>query len=193
MTNANDYKVDRTGWPTGPWDAEPDRLEWRTKAGLPGLIKRSPMSGSWCGYVAVPPGHPLHSRDYDDVNIAVHGGLTYGGPCRGAICHVPEPGEADNVWWLGFDCGHHLDISPGIPGMAKTFADLSEVQYRDVAYVTAEVEQLAEQVVRARRTRGASDMTLLRRVGYGGRKGRSAARRLRANGLTGWLWPDPLS
>jgi hypothetical protein len=24
--------MDRSGWPKGPWDDEPDRHEWRTKA-----------------------------------------------------------------------------------------------------------------------------------------------------------------
>ena len=37
------------------------------------------------------------------------------------------------------------------------------------------------------RTRGASDSTLAKRVGYGGRKGQSAWRRLRAKGFVGTL------
>ena len=29
------------------------------------------------GYVAIPPGHPLNGKGYDDIDISVHGGLTY--------------------------------------------------------------------------------------------------------------------
>src|SRR6266496_32796 len=96
-----EYKIDRTGWPAGPWDNEPDRLEWRDKAtGFPCLIVRNRMGGL-CGYVGVPTKHPFHGKNYDSVNISVHGGLTYSGACAGHICHIPKPGETDDVWWLG--------------------------------------------------------------------------------------------
>lgn len=35
--------------------------------------------------------------------LAVHGGLTYSDRCHDDICHVPAPGEPDDVWWFGFD------------------------------------------------------------------------------------------
>lgn len=60
-TEKTETFIDRTGWPSGPWDDEPDRVEWRDEAtGLPCLALRNDMFGSWCGYVAVPPGHPVH-------------------------------------------------------------------------------------------------------------------------------------
>ena len=30
-----------------------------------------------CGYVRVPPNHPLHGKSYDTPNVEVHGGLTF--------------------------------------------------------------------------------------------------------------------
>jgi hypothetical protein len=34
--------VDRTGWPPGPWDDEPDRIEWIDEAtGQPCLMRRN--------------------------------------------------------------------------------------------------------------------------------------------------------
>src|SRR5437868_461399 len=96
--------------PPGPWDNEPDRLEWR-HAGLPCLMNRN-RSGVWCGYVAVPPGHPFHGASYDDertYDLPSHGGLTFSSTCSGEICHVPQPGEPDDVWWFGFDCNHGYD------------------------------------------------------------------------------------
>jgi hypothetical protein len=100
----------KAAWGDGPWQTEPDRLEWR-HAGLPCLATRGP-GGHWCGYVAVPPGHPCHGKPYDDVDVDVHGGLTYAKRCEGHICHVPKPGEPDEVWWLGFDTCHAGDYAP---------------------------------------------------------------------------------
>jgi hypothetical protein len=134
-------EVDRSGWPAGPWDDEPDRVEFE-HAGLPCLLNRG-GGGAWCGYAAVPPGHPLHGQDYEVPDISVHGGLTYAGECHGAICHVPKPGEPDDVWWFGFDCAHAFDLTPSkLPYAPPIFDEV----YRDVAYVRRETERLAEQL-----------------------------------------------
>lgn len=66
---ADDYEVreslfpdeEKRAWGDGPWVNEPDRVEWRYK-GLPCLLKRGPL-GNWCGYVGVPPEHPLHGQN----------------------------------------------------------------------------------------------------------------------------------
>lgn len=130
---------DKSTWGDGPWQTEPDRVQWN-HAGFACLIVRNGW-GVWCGYVGVPEEHPYYKVNYNDVpNLLVHGGLTYSDVCRGHICHIPEPGFPDKVWWLGFDCGHWNDYAPGIaPGVRHG-------EYRDLAYVTHEVEQLAEQL-----------------------------------------------
>lgn len=168
-----EVKVDRTGWDPGPWDSEPDKLNWRTRAGLPGMIVRN-RQGALCGYVAVTKGHPCFERSYSSTYeagpdgepdfarplpnpvdaLSVHGGITYGDKCQHAICHVPEPGEPDDVWWLGFDCNHAGDYAPAdarwrkeaMPGKAHLFACGSHETYRDLAYVREEVESLAAQL-----------------------------------------------
>jgi hypothetical protein len=98
----------------------------------------------------VPPGHPAHGKGYDEIDVEVHGGLTYAEACSGAICHVPAPGETDEVHWLGFDCGHAWDVTPSL---LRYGADLSALlgatlraTYKNVAYVTGEVERLAQQL-----------------------------------------------
>lgn len=129
-------------WGEGPWQEEPDRLEFE-HAGLPCLLKRATF-GSWCGYAAVPPGHPLHGKRYQDVDdISVHGGLTYGDACQGSICHAPKPGESADVWWFGFDCNHAFDLAPGMPATARWGI------YKDIGYARRETERLAEQLARA--------------------------------------------
>lgn len=131
----------------GPWLDEPDRVEWRSE-GLPCLIVRNNL-GALCGYVGVPEGHPWYGRHYDDVDADVHGGLTFSDPCSGHICHVPLEGEPTEVYWFGFDSGHLGDILPRVQVICRDMPlpdhHASADVYRDIAYVSAEVERLAEQ------------------------------------------------
>lgn len=145
-----EHKIDKSQFGDGPWQTEPDRVEWRY-LGLPCLIVRNEM-GALCGYVGVPPEHPWHGKDYNDIDgaVDVHGGLTYANKCNdAAICHVPKDGEPDDVWWLGFDCAHSGDGVPGRPGLIGAYMNIG-TRYRDVTYVRAEVEKLAVQVAAKR-------------------------------------------
>ena len=155
MSDKQSPSIDRAGWGRGPWDGEPDRVEFE-HAGLPCILRRHVM-GHWCGYAAVPPGHALHGRDYNDFNLEVHGGLTYANRCEGDVCHEAKPGKPRNVWWFGFDCAHCWDMSPGIEavltkhsahsGGFRTPHPLDELKhYRTLHYVRRECEQLAEQL-----------------------------------------------
>jgi hypothetical protein len=156
--------IDRSGWPSGPWDDEPDRLYWVDEAtGLPCLIRRGP-SGALCGYVAVLPDHPWHGRSYHncilpepcgesycghspDMAIDVHGGLTYADSCDGdnekGICHVSEPGQPDDAWWFGFDCGHSNDV---LPAYEWSYYGVPSRTYRQLPYVRDRVQALARQL-----------------------------------------------
>lgn len=92
----------RAEWGAGPWQDEPDLVEWRSPvAPYPLLILRGGM-GALCGYVGVPPGHPLHGRS----SIT---GINWTGPCEG---HRVPTGEPPVCWWLGFDCGHAGQYPP---------------------------------------------------------------------------------
>lgn len=136
----------------GPWQAEPNRAQWK-HAGLDCLAVRHPGGLHWCGYVGVPPGHAAHGKDYDGdgLNVDVHGGLTYAAGCGGSVCHIPEAGEPDDLWWLGFDCAHWGDIPPGHEemyeraGIEKRKYGRMET-YKELPYVQAEVNNLAEQL-----------------------------------------------
>lgn len=60
-TEEKAHKIDRTGWPKGPWDDEPDKVNWVTKAWYAGMIVRN-HGGALCGYVGVPSKHPHYAR-----------------------------------------------------------------------------------------------------------------------------------
>ena len=131
-------------WPRGPWDAEPDRVDFM-HAGFSCLLHRGP-GGHWCGYVGLPPGHRYHGKGYDDCDVQVHGGLTYAALCHSHICHVPAPGTPDALWWLGFDCAHLGDISPACDVFAPGDRFSPQSYYKDMAYTRRETERLAEQL-----------------------------------------------
>lgn len=141
----------------GPWNDEPDKAQWVDEAtGLDCLIVRNGR-GALCGYVGVPAGHPWHGKDYDDVPADVHGGLTYADQCQEGdpehgICHVPESGRPDDVWWLGFDCAHLGDEVPEMESVRRE-AGVSRLSrgevYRDVTHVRGQCEALARQAIAA--------------------------------------------
>ena len=146
--------TDKSDWGPGPWQSEPDRVEF-SHAGFPCLIVRHRTSGHLCGYVAVPPGHIWHGFDFSSfADVArptpepeCHGGVTYASTCAGVICHVPAPGEPEDVWWLGFDANHSGDIAPGseMDRRGRLTSWGSAYEYRTVEYMRWQCERLAEQ------------------------------------------------
>ncbi len=167
----------------GEWENEPEQEEF-DHAELPCVVTRNDYMGNLCGYVGVPPGHPLYSKvkmrdlneihrdglekpdggwiiepkpdiepnmhdlSWQDVEVEVHGGLTYGALGDG------EFGRKAGFKWFGFDCAHAWDYSPP---MSKEVADIhyritgrvgpgEHEEYRNWEYVKKEVEHLAEQL-----------------------------------------------
>lgn len=152
MTQPKEEKpLPKSEWGEGPWQNEPDRYEWE-HLGFPCLMVRNSYFGHWCGYVGVPPTHPKYEKEYDSIkDINVHGELTFADHCHGNICHKPKPGQPDNVWWLGFDCGHMFDLKPAMSSLLKDinherYRFILKDVYRDFAYVKKEVEHLAKQL-----------------------------------------------
>lgn len=137
--------VDRTDWPKGQWDKEPDKIQWMDKAtGLPCLIVRNSF-GALCGYVGVSKGHPYFEKHYDEADVSAHGGLTFADHCHGNICHTVENGEDDNVWWLGFDCAHCHDAAPGMYRFTPNSSKFGT--YRTLKWVKWHTRKLALQLM----------------------------------------------
>ena len=162
--------INKTGWGEGPWQHEPDKVSWTDEAtGLPCLIVRN-HRGALCGYVGVDETHPwfevgYYGTDEHPIDVEVHGGLTFAEHCMPGedestgICHVPDPGKSDHVWWFGFDCAQPMDYSPNDPSdslfdLLTSFADaigrgVEGAGYRDLGYVRREVTGLARQLAEA--------------------------------------------
>ena len=149
---------DKPTWGDGPWQSEPDKIQFVDRAtGMPALIVRNDF-GALCGYVGVSKGHKAHGMHYDDPllrDINVHGGLTFSGGCSHGdeatmICHVPDKGEPDDIWWLGFDCAHLGDVCPAMDARSKALGIPSlsseDDRYRTVSYVKRHIAKLALQL-----------------------------------------------
>jgi hypothetical protein len=123
------------------------------------LIIRHPEFLHLCGYVGVNKDHKYYKKHYDEVDIDVHGGLSWSDFWED---------QNDGLWYLGFDTGHAWDLSPGMhsrtPETRKskywidgveheyTLRDLSRElmeneTYRDIDYVRQECKRMVDQLV----------------------------------------------
>lgn len=82
------------------------------------------LTSWWNGYVTVPPDHPWHGKNYDNIKANVHGGLTYSGTAEG--------GEG---WKVGFDTNHFGD------GPRTQNYEYVAKETRDLARQAAEAEE----------------------------------------------------
>ena len=118
------------------WDNEFDFYELATKDGWKAYIKRHPNLGHLCGYVAIPPWHPFYGLRCEDINVWVHGGITWSGFFKGL------EGKNEREYQVGFDCAHFNDLTP----FRKYTTFLSESPiYRNVPFVMKELDQLLVQ------------------------------------------------
>ena len=91
-------------------------------------IVRHELFGHYCGYVYLYKDHPFYGAHYEELDINVHGGLTYS--------------KENNGWWIiGFDCNHLGDYA--IPNIDYHIKSLGE--YRDFEYVKNECDNMAKQ------------------------------------------------
>lgn len=133
--------IDKSDWPRGEWDGEPDKVQWQDEeTGLPCVAIRNDTLGHWCGYVGLPSGHPGFRKDYDDEvfdGIDVHWGLTYASETR------PEYDGIADHWIVGFDCAHLNDL---LPGTLRRYGSGAEDTYRNLRFVQSECRKLAAQL-----------------------------------------------
>ena len=139
----------------GPWMNEADKIAWLDEAtGLPCIIRRA-RSGYLSGYVGIDPRHPLFALDHEavpaDLDIEVHGGLSYSEACdeegdeATSVCHVHAPDVSELLWWFGFDCNQAYDLVPERGPNGYLGAENGPI-YRDEAYVFQQCTNLAAQL-----------------------------------------------
>jgi hypothetical protein len=127
--------IDKSSWGAGSWTNEPDRVEWIDQAtGMLCIASRHPEHGSWCGYVAINPAHPLHGKSFTEVNLTAHRDrVNFAGRASDTenLLHLTRPGEPELFWWFGFDCAHGGDYCPRLHGLMFGITIMPEEMKRD--------------------------------------------------------------
>ena len=67
------------------------------------IIMRGPCA--LCGYIGVKSDHPAFGKDYSDIDVSCHGGLTFSQEGK------DEGNWPSGWWWFGWDYGHSGDAS----------------------------------------------------------------------------------
>lgn len=90
--------------------------EWNYKGFKCRVILNSSSTMQWyCGYVGLSRGHRFWGKGEEDIDVDVHGGLTFSsqgsnddkGAERWQRIRWPD----ETIWWLGFDCAHGGDFT----------------------------------------------------------------------------------
>lgn len=112
------------------------------------LVVGTPM-GHRCGYVGIPIQHSFYGVDYDDIDIEVHGGLTFGDILDSHSSRGFEVG----LYYLGFDCGHlddgyDIELIKELRGeeAARVFESTNSGHVWTTSEVETEVRRLAAQL-----------------------------------------------
>lgn len=147
--------IDKSEWGEGPWQDEPDELNYEER-GFRCLLIRS-VFGAWVAYVEIPKDHPWYmNEDTPIYSIDVHGGVSY----YGNNYH-------DTPWLIGFDCNHFTDYMPGRetemrrdPELyrmhkkiesfrRKAFSNPEALQrtYKDIEFVKEQISHMIDQLL----------------------------------------------
>ena len=77
---------------------------------LPGGISH----GWGCGYIGIPKGHPLYGVTHDNIDVDVHGALTFSSHSK--KCGFLDEADRDaDLWIVGFDTAHYNDSQANWP------------------------------------------------------------------------------
>ena len=143
-------------WGVGEWVEEPEIVNFVYKGHKCQIYRafvkhdRVIELGYLCGYLELPKGHVWHSKEDIDIDCDVHGGLTFS-----------QEADADaDVWVIGFDCAHSMDICPGtesmraevakkMPHLITRYYRMHPPSYKNVAFVKAELQRLVDQAIEA--------------------------------------------
>jgi hypothetical protein len=129
---------------------------WFTESGYRAIVIFN-ETGHRCGYVEIPRSHPCYEKEYSDIDVDVHGGLTFSAYSKEMPYDTPE-----RFWVLGFDCIHYGDTNDleayelysnmgYIPKIQEDILRIFNMMFSDgivrtLDFVVAECESLANQL-----------------------------------------------
>jgi hypothetical protein len=86
-----------------------------------------------CGYILIPQGKKYYQEYFDNLDINIHGGITYSST---NLRFQPEEG-----WWIGFDCAHSGDLC-----YMYESENYSHDVYRTMEFVESELKSAVDQL-----------------------------------------------
>lgn len=150
-TELFDRKFKLTYFGYGEWIDEPDLYEFEykgIKCSVLRVCKREPFftqetyfGGHLVGYIFLPENHQWYGKNYDDIPIECHGGISYAE-------------KTEEGYQVGFDCGHLNDIIPSMIEIRKRFNLIPEglekhpvfnLTYKNMAFCIRECKSMAKQ------------------------------------------------
>lgn len=95
-----------------------------------------------CAYVKIPNHHPYYNKYYGDLDIEVHGGLTYGG----MLNHIPGYEQNKTNWFIGWDYAHAGDYYAGL--LDSPYVHSHDKKW-SVHEIISEIQFVIKQLIRA--------------------------------------------
>lgn len=109
------------------------------------------------GYVGLPKTSMFYGKNYGDIPVCCHGGLTYGKK------YLYGQDDKD-TWWVGFDCGHfgdgfdlekaneYFEYNEEVKGLLFSLRKLhsienNEYEFRTLGYVKENCKQIVDQII----------------------------------------------
>ena len=93
--------------------------------------------GFYNGYVALTEDDKWYGKEYDDIDINVHGGLTFSSFGNDHLDRCNENGQ--NLYWIGFDCMHYGDYD-------EVFSLHSKCN-KSPEYIVNEIFEMVHQII----------------------------------------------
>lgn len=90
-----------------------------------------------CAYVKLPENHTCYGKDYDEIPVICHGGLTY---AESRLRALPE----SSGWWIGWDYAHAGDYC--------SFIAWSDEFRSDKKWTVSEMFEEVKEVIRQLQT-----------------------------------------
>lgn len=131
----------------GEWVDEPDFVEFEYR-GFFCQVKRytnddfgcALYGGNLCGFVEVPKDHPYYQKNYDDIPMVAHGGLTFSG-----MDH--------ERFFIGFDCAHRNDLVPFYRKFllsifsSERINNITKTTYKNVEFCIEQCKSIVGQLI----------------------------------------------
>lgn len=140
-------------WGYGEWVEEPDLVSFEYKGIQCKVVRifshssykdnreKHIYGGHLCGYIRVPESHCFYGKNYNEIEIDVHGALTYSEIDNDNHHYLPKQGH-----WIGFDCAHSMDIIPSSKSLNLHYCPIFKRTYKNIIFCIEECKSMVDKL-----------------------------------------------